>query len=151
MKLSRITAHAGPLVYLSAGALLADLFFDWRRVSVDVPATVAVDAGEAAVAGWGAVAAVALIALLSAELMRPRPDISMGLALLAAAFVAVEFFTGSANVDVAGVLSVDTAERAWPAYVGLVLAAGLVAATALRLLESRRAHAPRARASHGTA
>jgi hypothetical protein len=149
MKLSRITTHARLLVCLVSGALLADLFLDWRRLSVDT-AAVNVDAGSAPVAGWGAMAAVALIALLSAELMRPRPDISVGLAFVAVSFVVVEFFTGSANVHVAGVLAVDSAERVWPAYVGLVLAGCLVAATALRLLESRQAQAPHAHASHGT-
>ena len=149
MKLSQITTHARLLLCLVSGALLADLFLDWRRVSVDTPA-VSIDAGSSAVAGWGAVAAVALIALLSAELMRPRPDVSIGLAFVAVSFVVVEFFTGSANVDVAGVLAVDTTERAWPAYVGLALAGGLVAATALRLVESRQPRAPRAHASHGT-
>ncbi|HWN21676.1 MAG TPA: hypothetical protein VNP93_06860 [Gaiellaceae bacterium] len=150
MKLSRITSHARLLVCLVAGALLADLFLDWRRVAVDIPG-VSVDTGTTAVAGWGAVAAVALIALLSAEVMRPRPDISTGLALFGAAFVVVEFFTGSANVDVAGVLSVDPTERAWPAYVGLVLAGCLVTVATLRLLESRRTHAPGAHVTHGTA
>jgi hypothetical protein len=150
MKLSQITTHARLLVCLVSGALLADLFLDWRRLSVDTPA-VSIDAGSAAVAGWGAVAAVALIALLSAELMRPRPDISVGLAFVAGSFVVVEFLTGSASVDVAGVLAVDTTERAWPAYVGLVLAGCLVTVDTLRLLKSRRTHAPRAHVPQGTA
>lgn len=141
MPLSWIATHSRSLVGLLAGALLVDLFLDWRRASVETPA-VLVDAGSAAIGGWGALAAVALVVLLGAVLADARAGMLAGLAATAAGFVVIEFFTGAAQVDVAGAVSVDTTQRLWPAYVGLVLAGGLVAVATFRLFEHQRVTAP---------
>ncbi|MGZ8701393.1 MAG: hypothetical protein ACXWZY_03760 [Gaiellaceae bacterium] len=141
LNLSRTTADSRSIVCLLAAALFFDLFFDWRRASVETPA-LHVDAGSAAIAGWGALAAVVVVAVLGAALLGGRPLLVSALAVVAAAFVVVEFFTGAAQVDVAGAVSVDTSQRLWPAYVGLVLSGCLVAATTPRLLHPPRATAP---------
>ena len=109
-------------------ALLAVLLLDWRHASIET-AAVNVEAGTSGVAGWGVVAAISLVALLVAGLRQARPATLLGLALVAAAFTVVAFFTGSTTVEAAGV-SVDTTTREWPAWAGLALAATLVLSAA---------------------
>ena len=148
MFLSRITGSAREVVVVTAFALFADLFLDWRDVSVQTPG-VAVDAGASAWSGWGALAGVLLIAFLVLEFARRRPVSADALALLASAFTIVEFFTGEANVAVNGVVSVSTSERLWPAYVGFALAVVLAFGAAVRL--AAHIQAPTAERLHGAA
>lgn len=141
MKLSSLASNARPIAIVSALALFVVLFLDWREVSVTTPA-VSVDAGTSAWAGWGAVAGVLLVAYLVAELRFGPSQVVPVLALLAAGFTVVEFFTGTASTDVAGVVSVDTGAELWPAYVGVALAIVLAAASAVRLFGATRRLAP---------
>jgi hypothetical protein len=121
-----LPTRAGTLVL--ALALLAVLLLDWRHASIQTPAA-HVEAGTSGISGWGIVAALALVALLVAGLRSARPSTLLGLALAAAAFVVVAFFTGSATVEADGVF-VDTSTREWPAWAGLALAATLVVSAA---------------------
>jgi hypothetical protein len=132
MKLSSLAAAARPLGLASAFALFFVLFLDWRDVSVVTPG-VFVDAGSSAWSGWGAVAGILAVAFVVSDLRGHAVGAPVtGLAV--AGFTIVEFFTGSVETDVAGVVSVDTSSRLWPAYVGLGLALVLGAACAVRLL-----------------
>jgi hypothetical protein len=132
MKLSNLAAAARPLTLASAFALFFVLFLDWREISVVTPG-VFVDAGSSAWSGWGAVAGILAVAFVVSDLRGHAVGAPItGLAV--AGFTIVEFFTGSVETDVAGVVSVDTSSRLWPAYVGLGLALVLGAACAVRLL-----------------
>jgi hypothetical protein len=115
---------ARPVTLVIALALLVVLLLDWRHVSIETPAA-HVEAGTSGISGWGIVAAISLVALLLAGLRKARPTTLLILALTAAAFVVVAFFTGSATVE-AGGISVDTSTREWPAWAGLTLGATLV-------------------------
>jgi hypothetical protein len=127
-------------------ALLADLLLDWRRASIETPA-VDLEAGASGINGWGALAAVLVVALLVARLRDARPTTILVLAAGAAAFTIVEFFTGSATVET-GAVAVDTSTRLWPAYLGLALAAAVLAAAAAPTLEPAPAAAPAAPPGH---
>lgn len=159
MNAEKLLAVARPLVLLSAFALFVDLFLDWRKVSVTTPA-VTVASGESGLAGWGIVAGVLLLALVVWELrLRARGSetlrdaaISTGLALGAAGFAVISFFTGSASVDVSGVVGVSTEELQWAAYLGLVLAGVLAVAALARYAAESRSHSAAPRTSlHGAA
>ena len=134
----------GPYSVALTGALLfVDLFLDWHRASVTVTGVVDVEAGSSAWAGWGALAGVLLIALLLWEGSRlvgahfaqgaSAAIVSLMLALGVAAFTAIEFFSGTADVQAGSLVAVGVHGRQWPAYAGLVLAA-LLAVTAVAQL-----------------
>jgi hypothetical protein len=148
MTLFRVAEGARAVLVVTAFALFADLFLEWRDVSVRTSG-VAVDAGTSAWSGWGALAGVLLIAFLVLELARRRPVTAGVLALLASAFTIVEFFTGEADVDVTGVVSVSTDERLWPAYLGVALAVVLASGAAIRL--AAHIQAPTVERLHGAA
>jgi hypothetical protein len=157
MRAEKLSSWAGPVVLVAAVALFVDLFLDWRVASVTTPA-VDVTAGDPGWARWGIVAGVLLIAVIVRELRllaRPAETIQAiavptVLALAAAGFAAVAFFTGSANVEVGGVVAVSTEEIRWPAYVGLVLAAVIAAVAIVRYVAEARAHpAPPRTTAHG--
>jgi hypothetical protein len=128
---------------LIATLLFVDLFLDWHRASVSVTGVVDIDAGVSAWSGWGAIAGLLLIALLLWEWWRvvarravqrvSTELVSLMLALGAAGFTAVEFFTGAAEVQSGTAVMVGVYGRQWPAYVGLVLAVLLALAAVVRL------------------
>lgn len=159
MNAEKLFAVARPLVLLSAFVLFVDLFLDWRTVSVTTPA-VTVKSGSSGLAGWGIVAGVLLLALIVWELRllargseAPRDAvISTALALGAAGFAVISFFTGSASVDVSGVVGVSTEQLQWAAYLGLVLAGVLAAAALVRYAAEARSHPAAPRTTlHGAA
>jgi hypothetical protein len=148
----RFAVLVRPLMLAAGLTLFAVLFLDWREASIET-ASVVVHAGTSGWAGWGIVAGALLVSYVVLELRTARPVLVPATALLAAAFTAVEFFTGSAEVSVAGVVAVDTQTRSWPAFVGLALAVLLAAGGVLRLLAAARTLVgePGARPTSGTA
>lgn len=140
MKLSDLAASARAVAVASALALFVVLFLDWREVSVQTPG-VDVETASSAWSGWGAVAGILLVAFL-VSVLRGKAVGAPVTGLVAAGLTAVEFFTGSVETDVAGLVSVDTSVELWPAYVGLCLAIVLGAACAVCLAAATRKLAP---------
>lgn len=140
MKLSDLAASARAVAVASALALFVVLFLDWREVSVQTPG-VDVETASSAWSGWGAVAGILLVAFL-VSVLRGKAVGAPVTGLVAAGLTAVEFFTGSVETDVAGLVSVDTSVELWPAYVGLGLAIVLGAACAVCLAAATRKLAP---------
>ena len=140
MKLSDLAASARAVAVASALALFVILFLDWREVSVQTPG-VDVETASSAWSGWGAVAGILLVAFL-VSVLRGKAVGAPVTGLVAAGLTAVEFFTGSVETDVAGLVSVDTSVALWPAYVGLGLAIVLGAACAVCLAAATRKLAP---------
>ena len=136
MKLSDLAASARAVAVASALALFVILFLDWREVSVQTPG-VDVETASSAWSGWGAVAGILLVAFL-VSVLRGKAVGAPVTGLVAAGLTAVEFFTGSVETDVAGLVSVDTSVALWPAYVGLGLAIVLGAACAVCLAAATR-------------
>jgi hypothetical protein len=141
MNVSTMRSWAQHAVLPLAVLLFIDLFLDWHRASVAVGGALDIHAGSSAWNGWGALAGVSLLGLLVWEGFRfagittervAAELVSTTLAVAALAFTAVEFFSGSASVDVAGVVNVASEGRLWPAYAGLALGALLALATLLR-------------------
>jgi len=140
-------------VVLVAGPLLfVDLFLDWRQTTVSLP-LVDISAGSSGWNGWGVAAGIAAAALVVQTLLRllDRPTLRcVGVSALLATLVGgftLGAFTSGADVSV-GSVGVTVAGHHWPAWVGLVLAGTLFAATLWRLVDAL-AHTPRMRA--GTA
>jgi hypothetical protein len=131
------------LVGVVGSLLFVDLFLGWHRAGVSVSGIVDVHSDSSAWAGWGALAGVLLIVLLFWEGLRLRGAViaqemsgvvvSLILALVVAAFTAIEFVAGTADVQAGSLVTVGVHGRQWPAYVGLVLAVFLVLATMVRL------------------
>ena len=133
---AKLTAFSRPIVILAALALLVDLVFTWRDAPVQTQ-YLDRDAGASALSGWGALAAVLLVAFLIAEIAMPaQRRVLLGLAVAAAAVTVLEFFTGSAGVvKVDGNAVAATETTLLPAYLGLALAGVLVLAAIRRVLE----------------
>jgi hypothetical protein len=134
----------GPYLVGGIGSLLfIDLFLGWHRAAVSVAGVVDVHSDESAWAGWGALGGLLLIVLLLWEGLRlggavvaqdiSGSIVSLTLALAVAAFTAIEFFTGTAGVQVGSIVAVGVHGRQWPAYAGLVLAVFLVLAAVVQL------------------
>ena len=140
MKLFDLAASARMVAVASALALFVVLFLDWQEVSVQTPG-VDVETASSAWSGWGAVAGILLVAFL-VSVLRGHTVAAPLTGLVAAGLTAVEFFTGSVETDVAGLVSVDTSAKLWPAYVGLGLAIVLGAACAVCLAAANRKLAP---------
>jgi hypothetical protein len=146
------------LVVLLGSLLFIDLFLGWHRAGVSVSGLVDINGDSSAWAGWGAVAGVLLIVLLFWEALRLGGAViaqdlsgavaSLVLALGVAAFTTVEFAAGTADVQSGTIVAVGVHGRQWPAYVGLVLAAGLVGAAVAQL--GRPAEQPSGRLRLGT-
>ena len=122
--------------------LLADLFLDWSTATVDVAGAVTVEAGTSAWGGWGAAAGLLLIAFLIIEIsmflgwvVATARLLSAAalIALAAAAFTYIEFFTGTTSVNVGSAVSVAVDDRLWPAWLGLALATIVAGAAVTRL------------------
>ena len=160
MTAMRTTGHAPawkswePYAAALIGALLfVDLFLDWHRASISVTGIVEVDVGSSAWVGWGAGVGVLLIALLLCEASRlvgadvaqraSAAIVSMMLALGVAAFTAVEFFSGTADVQEGSLVAEGENGKQWPAYAGLVLAALLVIAAVAQLRRPAERHSGR--------
>jgi hypothetical protein len=158
MSLDRLSAIVQPLIPLTALVLLVDLFLDWRVASVSTP-TLELSSGTSGLAGWGIVAGVLLVATLLWEQrllgrgFEPGLQeiaIATALALGAAGFTVVAFFTGEASVSVAGVVHVSVEEVQWAAYAGLALAGLLAVLAVVRYVDEAEAHAtPRRTTAHG--
>jgi hypothetical protein len=127
----RLAEGTRDLLVLTALLLLVDLSLEWRELSVR-GAGVAVDAGASAWGGWGGLAGVLLVAYVVLDVAAGRPVEAAAAALAASGFVVLEFFTGAAEVDVAGVVSVSRDEL-WPAYAGLGLAVALAVGAGVQL------------------
>lgn len=127
---TKLTAIARPLLIVTALALMLDLMFSWRTASLH-EGYINLDEGASPLGGWGGVAGAFLGLLIVFELFK-RPKLSAIAALGAAAFVVVEFFTGSASASIGGVVAVSSETPNWPAYAGLCLALVLVGVAALR-------------------
>ena len=103
------TRWAPYLVGVIGTLLFVDLFLGWHRAGVSVSGIVDVHSDSSAWAGWGALAGVLLIVLLFWEGLRLRGAViaqemsgvvvSLTLALGVAAFTAIEFFAGTADVQ----------------------------------------------------
>jgi hypothetical protein len=141
------------LVGVIGSLLFIDLFLGWHRAGVTVSGIVDVHSDSSAWAGWGALAGVLLIVLLFWEGLRLRGAViaqdisgsvvSLTLALAVAGFTAIEFFSGTAGVQAGSLVAVGVHGRQWPAYVGLVLAGLLAAATLEQLGRPLERHSGR--------
>ena len=137
--------------------LLADLFLAWQEVTVDIAGVV--QTSDTA-SGWGAfglIAGVLAIALVLLELDNLRLGVEElgrravgAVALALGVFLAttVQALTADVSINVAAV-AVEVQSTRWPAYVAVLLALALVAATLVPFL--RTAHAPRGAMPHRTA
>jgi hypothetical protein len=153
------TLHRGAALAAIALAtlLLVDLFLGWQEVRVDVAGVVQ---STDTASGWGAFGVVAgalAIALVLLELETLRhPDADLGrrelgavaLALGVFLAVAVQALTADVSVSVASV-GVEVDSTRWPAYAGIVLSLGLLAATLAPFAASVRA--PHGSMPHRTA
>lgn len=140
-----------------ATLLLVDLFLGWQEVRVDVAGVVRTT--ETA-SGWGAfglVAGALALALVLLELQTLRRGVeelgrrelgAVALALGTFLAVAVQALTGDVSVSVAAV-AVEVEATRWPAYAGIALSLGLVAATLAPFAGSVRA--PHGAMPHRTA
>ena len=137
--------------------LLVDLFLAWQKVTVDVAGVVRVNDMASGWGGFGLIAGALAIALILLELDNLRLGVEElgrrtigAVALALGVFLAttVQALTGDVSVSVATV-GVEVQSTRWPAYVGILLALALVAATLAPFL--RTAHAPRGAMPHRTA
>jgi hypothetical protein len=141
------------LVGVIGSLLFVDLFLGWHRAGVSVSGIVDIHSDSSAWTGWGALAGVLLIVLLFWEALRLRGAViaqemsgvvvSLTLALGVAAFTAIEFFAGTADVQARSLVTVGVHGRQWPAYAGLVLAVFLVLATIVQFGRPVERHAGR--------
>jgi hypothetical protein len=152
MQVSRKKWAAYALTLIST-LLFLDLFLGWHRATVSVAGALDVHSSSSAWAGWGAVGGLLLIVLVFWEALRmwgavlaedlSGSIVSLTLAVGAAACIAIEFFAGTASVQVGSVVMVGVHGRQWPAYLGLVLAAFLVAAAVVQFGRQAEHHAGR--------
>jgi len=154
MMLSTGKTWARRAVLPLAVLLFADLCLDWHSASVAVAGALQVHAHASSLAGWGLLAAIVTGALIVWEVLRAigssltdgRPEVlSATLAFAALVFTAIEFFSSSTSIEVAGMMDVNTGTRLWPAYVGVALAVGLAVCAAVQLLRPAETHARRLR------
>jgi hypothetical protein len=114
----------------SALAFIVVLFLDWHRTTVEITGVATVRAEDPGWGSWAALAGLAAIALVVANLTRfyrgiePAPtfgifDLVLGVAIVSATVAGV--FSGGAQVEVATV-GVEANTILWPAWLGLALA-----------------------------
>ena len=129
---ARTLKEASTLVLLgSTLALLVVLFLDWHRTTVDIAGVTHVEASTSGWNGWGLLAGVAAIVLVVLNVRRMRrgqePDATFGIADLLLGVVILSatvagVFSGDADVQVAGVIGVESGTILWAAWLGLALA-----------------------------
>jgi hypothetical protein len=116
------------VVLASSIALVLDLSLDWQAARVMMGGIVDVRAGSSGWAGIGAIAGLAAIGVIVAELARlagrgERPVLVLGGALTAlAATVPAVVATRASTVDMSWAMRVDANVTRWPAWTGLGLA-----------------------------
>jgi hypothetical protein len=153
MDISTMKAWAERAVLPLAVLLFVDLCLDWHRALVSVGGSALHMHGDtSALAGWGVLAAIAIVGLIVWEAFRvagAAPADRQGSEMLSAAlafsafvFTVIEFFSGSARVDVAGMANVSAGDRLWPAYAGLGLAALLALAAIVQLARPVKTDVP---------
>ena len=142
------------IIALVASALLVvDLFGDWRAARVNVGGVVVVQSGTAGWNGVGALAGLAAIVVVAAELAhlagrRDRPLLVLGASLTAlVASVAAAVSTTSSGVEVDSQVTVEPDVVLWAARTGIALAGIAAAAATTGLVLTRRGAARRARAA----
>jgi hypothetical protein len=151
MKLERFNPYLRPVLVTTALALIVDLFFDWRSVSVMAP-FVSLDAGNQGWdTGWGIAAGMVALGLLLSELPqlakgvvganRARATIVAVLGTLTLGFTIGAF--ASSDVDVQGPMAtVHVGGHLWPAYAGLVLACVIAVLSAVQWVLATETEVP---------
>ena len=126
-------------VLWSAVLYLGVLLLDWRRVSVEIGGVVDVEQSSSGLSNSGIVScgiAVVLVALTLQRIGRDTPasprrllaELVLAVGLLV--FTVVAIFTGDVNIT-AGPVGIEVNTTLWPAWLGLVLSAVIVAAAAV--------------------
>jgi hypothetical protein len=141
--------RARPVIAVAATLFIADLFLGWQRVAVDMPA-LDVRSTASGWSGWGALAGLCALVLLSLAIVRHASAATVVLGLGALLFTALEVLTGHANVDVgASMMRVHVDTTLWPAWVGLALAGVMAAAAVVPYLAVPGGRTPTTIAPHG--
>jgi len=142
MKLERLTPYLRPALVAASFALIVDLFFDWRSVSVMAPA-ISVHAGSSGWdSNWGVAAGMVALGLLISELPKlakgvdeastARATVVAVLGVLTLGFT-IGAFTAT-EVDFNGPMAaVQVNGHLWPAYVALGLAVVIATLSFLQL------------------
>ena len=138
-----------PVIAVSATLFVVDLFLDWQRVAVQMPA-VDVRGTANGWGGWGALAGVCALALLTLAIVGRSSAATVALGLGALVFTALEVLAGHASVDVgASMMRVHVDTTLWPAWVGLALAGVMAGAAAIPYLAVPGERTPTTIAPHG--
>jgi hypothetical protein len=151
MNLERFNPYLRPVLVGASFALIVDLFFDWRSVSVMVPA-MSMHAGSSGWdSSWGIAAGMVALGLLISELPQlakgvvgastARATVAAVLGFLTLAFT-VGAFTAT-DVDFNGPMAaVQVNGHLWPAYVALGLSVVIAALSFLQRLVATEEPAP---------
>jgi hypothetical protein len=151
LKLEQLNPYLRPVLATSAFALIVDLFFEWRSVSVLVPFA----STEASSSGWdsasGIAAGMVALGLLISELPqlakgvvganRARATVVAVLGILTLGFTIGAF--ARSDVDFQGpTTAVQVNGHLWPAYAGLALAVAVAGLSFLQWLLADGAQVP---------
>ena len=141
--------RARPVIAVAATLFIADLFLGWQRVAVAMPA-LDVRSTASGWNGWGALAGLCALVLLSLAIVRRASAATVALGLGTLLFTALEVLTGHARVDVgASMMRVHVDTTLWPAWVGLALAGVMAAAAVVPYLAVPGGRTPTTIAPHG--
>jgi hypothetical protein len=125
---NRVSAVTVPVKVLALLTFLGALFLDWQRVTVDVAGVVHVEETTIGWNGWGFLAgliALALLTLMFADAPRSTTGEVLVSGFVPGALVlatALAVFTGDADTSIAGAVAVEVDTSLWPAWLGLALA-----------------------------
>jgi hypothetical protein len=139
-----------PVIAVAATLFIFDLFLGWQRVAMQMSTVIDVRNTTSGWSGWGALAGLCALVLLVLVVAGQPSRTTAGLGLGALLFTAIEVLAGNAHVDVgASMMRVQVDTTLWPAWVGLALAGGMAAATAVPYLAVPGGRTPTTIAPHG--
>ena len=141
--------RARPVIAVAATLFVVDLFLGWQRVAVQMPA-IDVRSTASGCGGWGALAGLCALVLLTLAIVGRSSPASVALGLGALVFTALEVLAGRAHVDIgASMMRMHVDTTLWPAWVGLALAGVMAAAAAVPYLAIPGERTPTTVAPHG--
>jgi hypothetical protein len=139
-----------PVIAVAATLFIVDLFLGWQRVAMQMSTVIDVRNTTSGWSGWGALAGLCALVLLVLVVAGPPSRATAGLGLGALLFTVIEVLAGNAHVDVgASMMRMQVDTTLWPAWVGLALAGGMAAATAVPYLAVPGGRTPTTIATHG--